>query len=125
MNKSIILIAFFLLISCNNKHEKTPISVDKTVTKISGKTLFEGEGNCIACHQAEQKIIGPSIQEIAKIYKDKNASIVSFLREESEPIIDPSKYDIMKTNFAITKSMNDEELKALENYIFSFLKNNN
>jgi len=47
------------------------------------------------------------------------------LREESEPIIDPSKYDIMKTNFAITKSMNDEELKALENYIFSFLKNNN
>jgi cytochrome c len=125
MNKSIILIAFFLLISCNNKDEKTPISVDKTVTKISGKTLFEGEGNCIACHQAEQKIIGPSIQEIAKIYKDKNASIVSFLREESEPIIDPSKYDIMKTNFAITKSMNDEELKALENYIFSFLKNNN
>lgn len=125
MNKSIILIAFFLLISCNNKHEKTPISVDKTVTKISGKTLFEGKGNCIACHQAEQKIIGPSIQEIAKIYKDKNASIVSFLREESEPIIDPSKYDIMKTNFAITKSMNDEELKALENYIFSFLKNNN
>jgi cytochrome c len=125
MNKSIILIAFFLLISCNNKHEKTPISVDKTVTKISGKTLFEGEGNCIACHQAEQKIIGPSIQEIAKIYKDKNASIVSFLREGSEPIIDPSKYDIMKTNFAITKSMNDEELKALENYIFSFLKNNN
>jgi cytochrome c len=125
MNKSIILIAFFLLISCNNKHEKTPISVDKTVTKISGKELFEGKGNCIACHQAEQKIIGPSIQEIAKIYKEKNASIVSFLREESEPIIDPSKYDIMKTNFAITKSMNDEELKALENYIFSFLKNNN
>ena len=125
MNKSIILIAFFLLISCNNKDEKTPISVDKTVTKISGKTLFEGEGNCIACHQAEQKIIGPSIQEIAKIYKEKNASIVSFLREESEPIIDPTKYDIMKTNFTITKSMNDEELKALENYIFSFLKNNN
>lgn len=120
MNKSIILIAFFLLISCNNKDEKTQISVDKTATKISGKELFEGEGNCIACHQPDQKIIGPSIQEIATIYKDKNASIVSFLREESEPIVDPSQYEIMKTNFAITKSMSDEELKALEDYIFSF-----
>jgi cytochrome c len=120
MNKSIILIAFFLLISCNNKDEKTQISVDKTATKISGKELFEGEGNCIACHQPEQKIIGPSIQEIATIYKDKNASIVSFLREESEPIVDPSQYEIMKTNFAITKSMSDEELKALEDYFFSF-----
>ncbi|WP_396156444.1 c-type cytochrome [Flavobacterium sp.] len=122
MNKSIILIAFFLLISCNNKDEKTQISVDKTATKISGKELFEGEGNCIACHQPEQKIIGPSIQEIATIYKDKNASIVSFLREESEPIVDPSQYEIMKTNFAITKSMSDEELKALEDYFFSFPK---
>lgn len=120
MNKSIILIAFFLLISCNNKDEKTQISVDKTATKISGKELFEGEGNCIACHQPEQKIIGPSIQEIATIYKDKNASIVSFLREESEPIVDPSQYEIMKTNFAITKSLSDEELKALEDYFFSF-----
>jgi cytochrome c len=122
MNKSIILIAFFLLISCNNKDEKTPISVDKTATKISGQELFEGEGNCIACHQAEQKIIGPSIQEIATIYKDKNASIVLFLKEESEPIVDPSQYEIMKTNFTITKGMSDEELKALEDYIFSFSK---
>jgi cytochrome c len=122
MNKSIILFAFFLLISCNSKDEKTPISVDKTATKISGKELFEGEGNCMACHQVEQKIIGPSIQEIATIYKAKNASIVSFLKEESDPIVDPSQYEIMKTNFTITKSMSDEELKALEDYIFSFLK---
>ena len=125
MKKLSLIIILFCLFSCKSKEDKSETSIDETATKISGQELFEGEGNCIACHQAEQKIIGPSIQEIAKIYKDKNASIVSFLREESEPIIDPSKYDIMKTNFAITKSMNDEELKALENYIFSFLKNNN
>ena len=123
MRKLVFIITVILFISCKKEESQT---FNKKVTAVKfGKTLFEGEGNCIACHQAEQKIIGPSIQEIAKIYKDKNASIVSFLREESEPIIDPSKYDIMKTNFAITKSMNDEELKALENYIFSFLKNNN
>jgi cytochrome c len=123
MRKLVFIITVILFISCK-KEESQTFNKKETAVKF-GKTLFEGEGNCIACHQAEQKIIGPSIQEIAKIYKDKNASIVSFLREESEPIIDPSKYDIMKTNFAITKSMNDEELKALENYIFSFLKNNN
>jgi cytochrome c len=123
MRELVFIITIIFFISCKKEESQT---FDKKETALEfGKTLFEGEGNCIACHQAEQKIIGPSIQEIAKIYKEKNASIVSFLREESEPIIDPSKYDIMKTNFTITKSMNDEELKALENYIFSFSKNNN
>ena len=110
------------LVSCQNKEEKTETSVDQTSSKISGQELFEGEGNCIACHKPDQKIIGPSLQDIAKVYKEKNASIVLFLKEESEPIIDPSQYDIMKTNFAITKSMSDDQLKALEDYILNFSK---
>lgn len=110
------------LVSCQNKEEKATTSVDQTATKISGQQLFEGEGNCIACHKPDQKIIGPSLQDIAKIYKTKNGSIVAFLKEESDPLVDPSQYDIMKTNFAITKSMSDEELKALEDYIYSFSK---
>lgn len=125
MNKSISIIVFLLLISCKKEESKTPlksVEIKKEMASDYGKTLFEGEGNCIACHQAEQKIIGPSIQEIAKIYKAKGASIVSFLREESEPIIDPSKYDIMKTNFAITEEMTDDQLQALEDYILSFSK---
>jgi cytochrome c len=122
MKKLVFLIALFSFIGCQNKEEKTDTSIDETAVKISGKELFEGEGNCIACHKPDQKIIGPSLQDIAKIYKEKNASIVLFLKEESEPIIDPSQYDIMKTNFAITKSMSDEELKALEDYIYTFAK---
>jgi len=123
MKKSIFISVVFIFISC--KKEKREVQDNQTFDKKTntvdfGKSLFEGEGNCIACHQVEQKIIGPSIKEIAKIYKDKNASIVSFLREESEPIIDPSKYDIMKTNFAITEEMTDDQLKALEDYILSF-----
>lgn len=121
--KNLIFLLFFLfLVSCQNKDQKEATPVDETATKVSGEKLFEGEGNCIACHKTDQKNIGPSLQDIAKIYKEKNASIVLFLKEESEPIIDPSQYDIMKTNFAITKSMTDEELKALEDYIYSFLK---
>jgi cytochrome c len=122
MKNLFILLSFFSLIACQNKEEKTATSVDETAIKISGQELFEGEGNCIACHKPDQKIIGPSLEEIAKIYKKKNASIVLFLKEESEPIIDPSQYEIMKTNFAITKSMSDDQLKALEDYIYSFSK---
>ncbi|MET0945223.1 MAG: cytochrome C552, partial [Flavobacterium sp.] len=56
------------------------------------------------------------------IYKDKNASIVTFLKGEGEPIVDPSQYEVMKTNFAVTKAMSDDELKALEAYVYSNLK---
>ena len=122
MKKLSLIITLFCLFSCKSKENKSETSVDETATKISGQELFEGEGNCIACHKSDQKIIGPSLQEIAKIYKDNKASIVLFLQEKSKPIIDPSQYEIMKTNFAITKSMSEEELKALEDYIFSFSK---
>ena len=122
MKKLSLIIILFCLFSCKSKEDKSETSVDETATKISGQELFEGEGNCIACHKSDQKIIGPSLQEIAKIYEDNKASIVLFLQEKSEPIIDPSQYEIMKTNFAITKSMSEEELKALEDYIFSFSK---
>lgn len=122
MKKLSLIIILFCLFSCKSKEDKSETSVDETATKISGQELFEGKGNCIACHKSDQKIIGPSLQEIAKIYKDNKASIVLFLQEKSEPIIDPSQYEIMKTNFAITKSMSEEELKALEDYIFSFSK---
>ena len=122
MKNLLVLLSFFSLIACQSKEEKAATSVAKTATKISGQELFEGEGNCIACHKPDQKIMGPSLEEIAKIYKEKNASIVLFLKEESGPIIDPSQYDIMKTNFAITKSMSDDQLKALEDYIYTFSK---
>jgi len=49
-------------------------------------------------------------------------SIVAFLQEQSDPIVDPSQYEVMKTNFSITKSMSETELKALEEYILGFSK---
>ena len=122
MKNLLILLSFFSLIACQNKEEKSTTSVDETATKVTGKELFEGEGNCIACHKPDQKIIGPSLQEIAKIYKEQNGNIVAFLKEEAEPLVNPSQYEIMKTNFAITKGMSDDELKAIEDYIYSFSK---
>ena len=111
-----------LVVSCK-KESAEPFGKAAAKTPIVlGKKLFETKGNCVACHLKDQKVIGPSIQDIAKTYRAQNASIVSFLKEEAKPIVDPSQYDLMKTNFAITKMMSDEELQAIEVYIYSNLK---
>lgn len=121
-----IVIALVSLMSCGKEKEKeffgkqetSEITENPLVTK--GKELFEGKGTCVACHKPDVKVIGPSISEIAKIYKEKNANMVKFLKGEGEPIVDPSQYEVMKTNFSITKNMTEEELQALEAYFYSF-----
>lgn len=95
-------------------------SADMTPSQKLGQDIFDGKGNCFSCHKPDVKIIGPGIQEIAKIYKEKNGNIVEFLKGNGEPIVDPSQYEVMKTNFAITKNLSDEELKGLENYMMSY-----
>ncbi|NUY80209.1 c-type cytochrome [Flavobacterium sp. MAH-1] len=114
-----------LLFSCATKEAPTEDSFEyeeKQTPVELGEKLFNGKGNCYSCHNPEQKIIGPSLLEIGKIYKDKNGNIVEFLKEKADPIVDPAQYPAMKVNFAITKRMSDEELKALEAYIYSFSK---
>ncbi len=75
---------------------------------------------CATCHQADVKTVGPSIKDIAKIYKEKGASIAEFINDKGEPLVDPSQYEIMKANFVITKAMSADERKALEIYMMSF-----
>lgn len=133
MRKLFLSLTVVLLVSCGGKKEEEPfgkkqvepVSVTEEVATVNpmlekGKDLFEGKGTCTACHKPATKVIGPSLQEISKIYKDKNASIVTFLKGEGEPIVDPSQFEVMKANFAITKNMTDEELQALEAYVMSF-----
>lgn len=97
-------------------------SAKATTPEALGKEIFEGRGNCTSCHQPDQKIIGPSIKEIAKIYKDKKGDIPTFLKGNADPIVDPSQFSVMQTNFPVTKAMSDEELKAIETYIYSHLQ---
>lgn len=132
MKKVLFLSAVLAFASCK---KEVSGSTDQTTESYSegesakakspealGKEIFEGRGNCTACHQPDQKIIGPSIKEIAKIYKDKNADMVNFLKGNEDPIVDPSQFSVMQTNFPVTKAMSDEELKAIETYIYSHLK---
>lgn len=125
---TVLLAGIFTIISC--KKDGSEESFDKPETTTSdtqkridlGAEIFAGKGACVACHKPDVKLVGPSLQEIAKIYKEKNGNMILFLKEEAEPIVDPSKYNLMKSNFAIIEEMDEEELLALEAYIYSHLK---
>ncbi|MEN9907768.1 MAG: hypothetical protein RLZZ540_909 [Bacteroidota bacterium] len=131
--KKLVLIALALLaFSCKKENQESfekeePTNVATTEdTELApeelGKVIFEGKGNCISCHQVDQKLIGPSLQEIAKIYQEKNAKIVTFLKGESEAIVDPSQFAVMQANLTLTKTFSDKELQGIEAYIHSNLK---
>ena len=120
-----VFVVILNMIRCNEKTAvQNPVDPSKaTITqtpKELGQELFEGKGMCASCHKADIKVGGASIQEIAKTYREKGASIAAFINEESVPLVDPSQYEIMKTNFAVTKAMSAEERKALEVYMMSF-----
>jgi cytochrome c len=126
MKKVALLVCFILIISCKKESQETfgqpnPTEVSQTPEQL-GKSIFEGKGNCVACHKINEKLVGPSIQDIAKIYKAQNGDIVSFLKDDAKPLVDPTQYEVMKTNFALTKAMSDEELKGLEAYMYSNFK---
>lgn len=131
MKKSIILLAVLAITSCKKesresfgapKTNETKSEMATSSPEALGKEIFEGKGACISCHRIDAKLIGPSVQEMAKTYKEQNGNIIAFLKEEAKPIIDPAQYEVMKVNLAITKAMSDEELKGLEAYIYSNLK---
>lgn len=118
----IIFAVFCSLVSCKNSASEEPFGKPEITPEDLGKELFLGKGNCFACHKTNATLVGPSLQEIAKIYKEKNGDMIPFLKGEGEPIIDPSKFELMKPNFAITRTFSEQELKALEAYVYFHLK---
>jgi len=121
-----------IFISCGKKEEKKEALYPENVAEklspedqlvASGKELFESnKAACFSCHKVDKKVIGPSVKDIAKIYKEQNGDMVAFLRKKADPIVDPSQYNVMETNFAILKTMSDEEIKSLEAYMMSTIK---
>ncbi len=130
MKKVIFLLTILAFVSCKKESEESfgkPETTTETTTEVQkpedlGKEIFHGKGACVACHKTDAKLVGPSLQDIAKIYKDKNGDMVSFLKGEGEAIVDPTQYAVMKPNLELTKTFSDEELKALEAYVYSTLK---
>ncbi len=120
------MVAALILASCGKKEQKPQeqIAVEPSAKSSAevGQEIFEGKGNCFACHLPDQTVVGPSIVDIAHIYRQKQGDIVAFLKGDAKPIVDPSQYEVMKANLELTKAMTNGELKSLEAYIFSTLK---
>lgn len=118
--KSILFTVFLLiLISCKKESEE-PFGKSVIANPVAaGKELFENKGNCISCHAVDEQITGPSVREIAKTYREKQGDLVKFLKEKADPIVDPSQYEVMRINLGITKTMTDDQLKAIEAYIYA------
>jgi cytochrome c len=113
-----LLAGMLTIVSCKKDGSEESFGKPETTTegqppKDLGAEIFAGKGACVACHKPDVKLVGPSLQDIAKIYKEKNGDIVTFLKGEGEPIVDPTQYAVMKPNFLVTKTFSDEELKAL------------
>lgn len=133
---------FILFSSCgDDKKEKKPekITIQSNTEEIKdkpadassdldnaelialGKQLFKDK-TCFTCHMPNEKGIGPSIIDINKIYIEKNADIVQFLKGNLSPIVDtdPGQVAVMKANLdGFVKDLKENELQALKAYMLS------
>jgi cytochrome c len=122
--------AIVFLAACNSKKEEQDFGKKQPETSTEtaqtpaqkGQEIFEGKGTCTTCHKPNEKVVGPSLQDIATIYKQKGLSVAAFINEESKPVVDPALYETMKANFVLTKMMTPEERQNIEAYIMSFAK---
>ncbi len=72
----------FLAISCSKKETTEPQSTDSddvatpVVSQASGQTMIE-TSDCLSCHNISERMIGPSYQEIAAKYSEKDIEILA------------------------------------------------
>lgn len=133
MKKSVLVLGLAAVIftSCGEKKkEEVKKEVETKVEQVKevvvdnlelGKQLFTSK-TCSTCHQADAKVIGPSIKEINKVYTEKKGNMVKFLKGEAEAIVDtdPGQVAIMKANLdGFVKDLSGDELAALAAYMKS------
>ncbi len=83
-----------------------------------GSAIFKSKG-CASCHQPSADTVGPSLKKIAKAYAGKEDQLVKFLKGQSNPVVWPNKFPIMKAQLTMVKSLPDDQLKALAKFITS------
>ena len=108
MKKNIIIIALFGL-----------MVYGLSATADEGKDIFESL-HCGICHKLDNGQVTPSLEAIAQAYKGNENQLISFLKGEAEPIVNPSKGAFMKKQIEKTKTLRETELKALANFFMGF-----
>jgi cytochrome c len=124
MKKTICSIAIiasvsFMIFSFSEKKD-TLITVSQSTSIEKGKRLFK-KNACVGCHQEQNKLVGPTVKDIAAKYKAEKGNLITFLQGKSKPIVDKDagQIAIMNASLGITKRMKVEDLKAISDYIMS------
>ena len=89
------------------------IAVDST-----GKDIFDAKG-CSLCHKKDFDTIGPSLKTIAIQYTGKESSLLSYLKGEGDPIVDPSRSAVMNPQLLKIRTLFESDMRALGEYIVS------
>ncbi|MCW8895578.1 c-type cytochrome [Sulfurimonas sp.] len=93
------------------------ISAQDAVAK-KGQGIFESKG-CAVCHKKDIDTIGPSLQTIATAYVGKETSLLSYLRGQGTPIVEPARAPVMDPQLVKIRSLFDEDMQALATYLIS------
>lgn len=101
IKKFFIILLFSSIIYADNS------SIDK------GKVLYQQ--NCMACHHLDKMVVGPSLAEIAHIYKANPNGIVSWSMK-------PGKKRKLTINMPPMSHVGEKGLKSIADYIFQATK---
>lgn len=109
----LFIVLAMAITSCGDKKSK-----DASVEAM-GQRLFKDK-TCITCHAVDDKVIGPSIKEMVKVYDEKGGDFIAFLKGDADAIVDtnPGQVAIMKANLnSFVKDMSLKELESIEAYM--------
>lgn len=89
------------------------------VQASEGEKIFNARA-CAGCHEKTKDAIGPALSTITAKYKKDKAKLIKFFKGEARPIVWPDKFKIMEPFMNMLKNMDDKDLEALADYIFSY-----
>jgi cytochrome c len=132
---AMILSLLMINVSCSEKSGTTPIPIPEPSTEqpvpqpatvpgpaVSsdtssdpGFTLIEG-ADCLACHKIDAKLIGPSYQEVAEKYTEKD------IDQLAQKIIDGGKGNWGDIPMTPHEGLSKDDAKQMVKYILSLKK---
>ena len=83
-----------------------------------GQTTFNTL-HCGICHKPDTGASMPSLKEISAAYKGKEDQLSSYLKGDSEPLVNPQKKGTMTVFIEKTKKLDDGQRKDLADFILS------
>lgn len=91
---------------------------DAFAIDTNGGNIFEAKG-CALCHKKDIDTIGPSLITIATAYTGKESSLITYLKGQGTPIVDPARASVMNPQLVKIRTLFDEDIQSVARYIIS------